>query len=316
MNCVFCQVKNCSQCKSSPFLGLDLDKDPFSEIELFRMPVEKKQEHTKELSFSGVQEKFGLAYNPETKKIVLQSKDAEYILKPEINAEGYRFGNFSVENEHISMRLTQRMGIESAKSCVIPLGGADLGYVTKRFDYNPSGGRYLKEDFGQLLKIRSESEAKYEKTVEDMGRKIDTDPYLNTAAAALKTELFRRVTANFILCNGDAHVKNYSIMKRGRYLFSPSYDVLNTIVHIPKGAETALPFLNDNTKVRGITRDDFTNLGSRLGLRERVYNGIISRLVVKMKDFEILIYRSAFGIKDEIKNIYIDSVTDRVNKLN
>ncbi len=313
MNCTFCEITNCTQCKSSPFFGLDLDEDSFSEIELFRIPAEKKQEHTKELSFSGVQEKFGLAYDPEAKKIVLQSKDAEYILKPEINAEGYRFGNFSVENEHISMRLAKRMGIESAKSCVVPLGGHDLGYVTKRFDYDPIRGRYLMEDFGQLLNIRSASEAKYEKTVEDMGRKIDTHPKLNTAAAALKTELFRRVAANFILCNGDAHVKNYSIMKKEKYTFSPSYDVLNTIVHIPGGADTAIPFLNDDTKIRGIIREDFNTLGSRIGLRERVYNGILSTLVSRMNDFVRLIYK--VPITDEIRNIYIDSVRDRIKRI-
>jgi len=313
MNCTFCEVKNCTQCKSSPFFGLDLVEDAFSEIELFRMSVEKKQEHTKELSFSGVQEKFGLSYDPEAKKIVLQSKDAQYMLKPEINAEGYRFDNFSVENEHISMRLAERMGIESAKSCVIPLGGHDLGYVTKRFDYDPNGGRYLKEDFGQLLKIRSASEAKYEKTVEDMGRKIDTDPMLMSAAVALKTELFRRVAANFILCNGDGHVKNFSIMKKERYTFSPSYDVLNTIVHIPGGADTAIPFLNDDTKTRGIIREDFNILGSRIGLRERVYNGILSTLISRMNDFVKPIHKLA--INKEIRNIYIDSISDRIKRI-
>lgn len=46
-------------------------------------------------------------------------------------------------------------------------------------------------------------------------------------------EFFRLLVFNYIYGNGDAHLKNFSIMKYGDdYRLAPAYDLLNTSIHI------------------------------------------------------------------------------------
>ena len=45
---------------------------------------------------------------------------------------------------------------------------------------------------------------------------------------------FSLVVFNFLFSNGDAHLKNYSLLESsiGDYLLSPAYDLINTKLHV------------------------------------------------------------------------------------
>ena len=47
---------------------------------------------------------------------------------------------------------------------------------------------------------------------------------------------------NFLFANGDAHLKNFSIIRRpdGSNTLSPAYDLINTLIHIPDDTIFAL----------------------------------------------------------------------------
>lgn len=52
-----------------------------------------------------------------------------------------------------------------------------------------------------------------------------------------KLRFFELVLFNFVYSNGDAHLKNFSLLeeKKGRFRLSPAYDLLNTHLHINDG---------------------------------------------------------------------------------
>lgn len=318
MRCVYCQVQKCIECRSSPFYRLALDDAPFSELVIREIPAQDLAQHTKDLSISGVQQKYSLVLEEDSGKLVMRNRDGQFILKPEINDFRFSHGSFSTENEHISMRLTARMKLNTALSCVIPLGGHDLGYVTKRFDYIQDGRKLQKEDFGQIMEIDATGQGKYDSTVEEMGRVLDQK---TGASLALKAELFRRVIANFILCNGDAHVKNYSLIQNridsDTRVFSPVYDVMNTTLHVPGETQSALGLIDDNRDQKtDFTKESFDTLASRLGLRDRIRDSTFRLLLSSMDGYEVSLFRDAPGLDSEIRNTYIDLVDERIRILN
>ena len=317
MRCGFCQIQKCSECKNSPFLGLPLDDEPFSELVIRKIPSSELAWFTKDLSISGVQQKYSLVFDKDSGKLLMKNQDGQFILKPEINDFRFNHSSFSVENEHISMRLTARMKINTAVSCVIPLGGHDLGYVAKRFDYADDGKKLLMEDFGQIMGIDSTGDGKYSPTVEEMGRALDQK---TGASLALKSELFRRVVANFILCNGDAHVKNYSLIQNriedNTMVFSPVYDVMNTAVHIPGENQSALGLVNDNREQKSnLEKKNFDILASRLGLRDKARDSTYESLLSSMEGYEVSLFRDASGIDAEVRNNFIDLINERIKML-
>ena len=315
MRCVYCQVLRCNACKISPFYGLDFDDAPFSELTIEAVPPEKRIELVKDLSISGVQQKYSLVFQEDSGKLIMRNRGGQFSLKPEIKDDRFVNSLFSVENEHISMRLTEKMGLNTALNCIVTLGGDDLGYVTKRFDYIDEDTSYLMGDFGQVMAIDATGIGKYNPTVEEMGRALDQRL---GASLVLKAELFRRVVANFILCNGDAHVKNYSLIQNRNdddtRVFSPVYDVMNTIIHIPGGRESALGLTNDTRDQKyGLTKESFDALASRLGLRIRARNSTYSTLLRRMDNYEVSLFKYYPGMNHEIRNQYIDLVDERLN---
>lgn len=49
-----------------------------------------------------------------------------------------------------------------------------------------------------------------------------------------KLKFFTLTVFNFVFCNGDAHLKNFSLLEdlQGKFKLSPAYDLLNTRLHV------------------------------------------------------------------------------------
>lgn len=47
-------------------------------------------------------------------------------------------------------------------------------------------------------------------------------------------KLYTLIVFNFVFSNGDAHLKNFSLIEipGGDYVLSPAYDLLNTRIHV------------------------------------------------------------------------------------
>lgn len=266
------------------------------------------------LSLSGAQYKFGLIldegnrlqYSPET----VQST---YILKP--RPVGYHLLNhdYCAANENLTMQMaSQIFGIETAANGLCFYEDGQPAYITRRFDIHAEG-KYAQEDFASLMGLSKDnggSDFKYKYgSYEECADVIRQ--YVKAATIDI-LRFFRIVLFNFITLNDDAHLKNFSLIKRdGEYRLSPAYDLINTSLQIYQPTLFALEnglfkegmHLSDT---RNITYKDFAELGRRIGLPEKLYMQEIIRFSAPSQDADKLIARSF--LSPDLQNSYRQSM--------
>ncbi len=156
----------------------------------------------------------------------LKGTPSTHIIKPEIED----FPD-SVLNEYFCMQLSSECDLNTAKSSILKLKDT-LFYVTTRYDRlveNDEVKRLHQEDFCQLLGV--DPSVKYES--EGGPNLIQCFKLLRELelTATDTIQFLDKVIFNFIIGNGDAHAKNFSILytDEGPRL-APSYDLLATVV--------------------------------------------------------------------------------------
>lgn len=77
-------------------------------------------------------------------------------------------------------------------------------------------------------------------------------------------EFLRRIVFAFLLGNGDAHGKNYSVLYRGRTVaLSPMYDIMSTAVYPEVSARMAMK-IDGEYAFKWITRAKFLRMAVKL----------------------------------------------------
>lgn len=208
-------------------------------------------------SISGVQPKILVTFN-KRKNVVIRDDDGEYILKPQI-VHPIFYPNVP-ENEQCCMDIAEEVGIDVPPHCLLSLKDKSLAYVVQRFDRN-KGEKIHQEDFFQVL----EKKEKYDGSVEQIGRKLKDI----SAVPGLDVQLFfERVVFYFLIGNGDAHFKNYSILHldEGKKRLSPAYDIVCSKL-VTQDDESALTI---NGKNNNLKREDFDKLAEYLNIPIKV----------------------------------------------
>ena len=195
-------------------------------------------------SISGVQPKLSVKLDKKQNMLIVVGAGGEYILKPQ-----QTFLRIP-ENEQCCMDLAQKLGIEVPLHCLLPLKDKSLAYVVKRFDRD-KGAKIQQEDFVQILGVND----KYTGSVEQVGRKLKD---ISSAPGYDVQLFFDRVVLNFILGNGDAHLKNYAILyKEGGIRLAPAYDIVCSRLVILNEDESAISI---HGKKNRLLREDFDRL--------------------------------------------------------
>ena len=129
-------------------------------------------------------------------------------------------------------------------------------------------------------------------TYEDVGNKLNPTDQIN---------FIRILIFNFLTGNGDVHLKNLSLLEStdGDMLLSPSYDLMNTKLHIndPKIAMNLFKEM-ERTKHNLLTTTydykigDFIKLGKRIGVRERILLSIEKEFRIAKADMLLLVKKS------------------------
>ncbi len=203
------------------------------------------------LSISGVQPKLSVKLDKKSNELIVVTEGGEYILKPQTST----FANIP-ENEQCCMDIASDLDIEIPFHCLISLKDESLAYVIKRFD-REKGIKIHQEDFAQIL----EQNDKYKGSVEQIGRRLKE---ISSAPGYDAQLLFERVVLNFILGNGDAHLKNYSISYKGENIrLTPAYDIVCSKLVIPKEEDSAITI---NSKKNNLKRSDFDKLADYLDI--------------------------------------------------
>jgi serine/threonine-protein kinase HipA len=222
-------------------------------------------------------------------------------------------------NEHLTMQIARQVfSIEVAENALVAFEGGEIAYIVRRFDVQPDGQRSLQEDFAQIAAKSEETQGKnykYDCSYEEIGDLIRR----HVAAYPVDLErYFKLVVFNYLVNNGDAHTKNFSLIRNeqtGEYNLTPAYDLLNTRLHLPDEAQTALELFKDDFETESYKAnafyayDDFVVFAQRLGLVEIRYKRILEQFIAEQEAVFSLIDCSM--LPDECKQLYTGHVKDR-----
>ena len=225
----------------------------------------KAQEMVGKLSISGVQAKLSMKLNRNNKELEIAAKDGEYILKPQNNT----FPNIP-QNENLCMNIASSLEIVVPSHSLIRLKDDSLAYIVKRFDRTKEK-KLHQEDFSQILGKKD----RYKGSLEEIGHKLREI----SEVPGLDLQLFfERALFFFIIGNGDAHLKNFSIIydEEKHIRLSPAYDIVSSKLVIPGEEEVALSM---NGKKNEINGKDFEQFAKTLKIRSTVsYKKILGKI--------------------------------------
>ncbi|MEN9882996.1 MAG: hypothetical protein RLZZ420_213 [Bacteroidota bacterium] len=314
MICLGCYKKidkkeYCLSCRKKLFDGkrvstmLEFDRPKAENMAIYN-------EHSKNMSISGVQLKYSLRLT--NNKLELCEKKGQYIIKPIPTADHLEMMEDAPENEHLTMQIaSQLFNIKTAHNALIYFKDNTPAYITKRFDVKGDGTKYLQEDFAQLTNRTKDTHGetyKYEGSYLEIGELVKK--HVPASMVAIE-RLFKIVLFNYIFSNGDAHLKNFSLIRNdfGEMELSPAYDLMSTIIHTPIEQDTALDlYQNDFESEYYATyghygKMDFIELAKKLDIVEVRYRRIINEFI----ENESIVY--AFIKNSSLSNKALDAYT-------
>lgn len=259
------------------------------------------------ISLSGAQSKYSVVVRNGQFQLTEAGELGTHILKPALSDFDNRAD--SPANEHLTMQIAERVfKIETPANALCFFRNGEAGYIIRRYDIAPDGTKIQQEDFASLAGISASTHGgDYKYTAlsyEEMGELIRE--YL----PAWKIEMvkfFDLVLFNFLFSNGDAHIKNFSVIMNpaGDYRLSPAYDLLDTHIHLPDDSIFALQkglFADGRTFTLGIGYKDFLEFGIALGIPERIVVRELDRFAADYPAIEAMV-RTSF-LSEDVKHAY------------
>ncbi len=284
--------------------------------------AEQFMENRKRISISGVQEKLSMLLEKNVLRLTKPGEHGSYILKP-IPGDLKKVDQVPA-NEHLTMQIARQVyGINTAENAMIFFQDLTPAYITKRFDLKSDKTKWGKEDFASLAAKTTDNagpDFKYDYSYEEAGL------LMQKFVPAWKIEIekyFVRVLFNYLFSNGDAHLKNFSLLETpaGDYMLSPAYDLVNTRIHVDD-ADFALEkglFADDYKspahKNRGhACKADFFEFGKRIGVNEKRIEKLMLPFIENQAFVGTLTDRSF--LKTPEKRAYLLMYNRRRNDLN
>lgn len=284
--------------KVSPILPYDFpnskDKQP-----IFRA----NQSH---ISISGFQEKYSLLLEGNALRLTNKDESGHYILKPISTLPKNEL--FAPANEHLTMQIAEQVfKIETASNALVFFKDGTPAYLTKRFDYDENGNKLAVEDFASLL---GKSPATNGEHYKYEGNYLEIFDALKRFAPAWKVEapkLFSLILFNYLFSNGDAHLKNFSLIetKQGDFKLSPAYDLLNTKIHIDDSNFALKDGLLPKSLTHGKILNQFLLLGEKAEIPQKTTTKIIKNLTSNEEKVIELINHSF--LSEKLKRNYLQS---------
>ena len=170
-------------------------------------------------AISGVQPKTLALLNEKGK---LDTK--EYIIK----TWGDEYQDLAL-NEYFCLKAVQKAGVKTAN---IKLSKNNKFLIVEKFTLKSDGTFYGFEEILSLMDKNKES--KYDGSYEQIAKIIYS---FSSDKKESMVAFYKTVVMNYLLKNGDAHLKNFGLLFDDDFkniFYSPVYDVVNTVVYIHK----------------------------------------------------------------------------------
>ncbi|HPR17780.1 MAG TPA: HipA domain-containing protein [Candidatus Cloacimonadota bacterium] len=266
---------------------------------------------------SGVQDKISLKLD--SNQLIPTQVKGEYILKP-VPAYVPEFQNDVPANEHLTMQIARQIfKIGTAENAIIPFQDGELAYLTKRFDRRNENKLHM-EDLCQLMEITPETHGenfKYESSYQEVGNTLKQ--FCDAPKIEIE-KLYKIIFFNYVFGNGDAHLKNFSLIEsvNDDFILSPAYDLINTYLHFPEESRMALDLFTDFEteffqKNGFYGRVDFLKLAEFYGIKsERAQRMINAFLTARNHVCEMI--KSSF-LSEPAQEKYLDIYADRMKAI-
>jgi serine/threonine-protein kinase HipA len=303
-------MKEIKNCPSTLAVGYDtyspaalkrlFDKQKVSHILPYE-PIEKSEDdaklfmdNKKRISISGVQSKYSMIVNHGVLTLTPEGEQGRYILKP--RPAEIKNPLECAANENLTMQIAEQVfKMETAANGLCFFQGGEMAYLTKRFDIAPDDRKYRIEDFASLADVTSENAGanfKYDYSYEEVAELIKK--YLPAWQVEL-LKYYRLILFNFLFSNGDAHLKNFSVINVGEndFRLTPAYDLLNTKIHVDD---------TDFALDKGLfktNRPEFFKGGKANGVSFKEF-GMLIELPEKMVDKELVTFTAKHPLIDEL----------------
>lgn len=311
----------CDKCRTTLFDGRKIPPLKFDKKEFYK----KRREFAERMSISGVQDKISLKFGS-TGELEPTVQDGTYILKPIPAAEDVNMPEDIVANEHISMHLSEKVfGIPTALSALIEFSDGEKAYITRRFDYSgeEKNGTLVKldqEDFASILDYTSDTNGKnykYESSYEECAKAIKK---FVPAYMLVIEDFYKRILFNYLIGNGDAHLKNFSLYRepgRTDWGLTPNYDLLYTRYHVPgEFGYMGLDLFEGDVETEAFsamayyTLQDFEQFADIVGIPQKRLEKIFDLFLKKTPDVFSMVNTSF--LSDEGKKQYLKNYLERL----
>jgi serine/threonine-protein kinase HipA len=186
----------------------------------------------------------------------------------------------AVENEFFFLTLANRVGLQTAGFELLTDRDGHHALQLERFDRLVLDGkttRLAMEDACQVLDLYPSQ--KYEVEFEAAATALIR---LCSAPAVAALTLVKQLAFSYLIGNGDAHAKNFSVLQEpsGEWRVSPAYDLLCTSYYEDK--KLALSVAGKHS---GLSRKDLLGFAESLGLPHRLTSKVIDDLLRKLAGF-------------------------------
>ncbi len=273
---------------------------PYESIDADVATIEASTQASGRISISGVQPKYAMVVDDGVLRFARQGEQGRYILKIAPIEPHIIERPWVPINEWLTMQIAEQVyGIPTAKNTLCYFRNGAVAYLTRRFDVQKDGTKWLQEDFASIANISKETNGpdyKYNSlSYAECGALIDKHV---SAAIVEKLKFFRIVVFNYLTCNDDAHLKNFSLMSPdGRdYRLTPAYDLLNTQLHLTNPHIFALSknlypgmILDDTHSVTGASFEEF---GRLLGLPAKLIEKELSEFRAEKPQVKEMVMKS------------------------
>jgi serine/threonine-protein kinase HipA len=253
------------------------------------------------MSISGVQPKLSVIHDQKKHQVFVVEREGLYILKPPTE----RFESIP-ENENLCMNIASSFGIEVPPHGLLPLMDGRLAYLVKRFDRLEDGSKLQQEDFQQLLQKDDKYDGSYER-IANFIKVHSSVPGLDLI------RLFERALLFYALGNGDAHLKNFSLLRSEEigYQLSPAYDIVNSRLALPEEQEEVC--LGLQGKKNRLSARNFFGLAEHFGLTRKQADNSLGRLHDLKSTIEAMIGGSL--LRSDLREGFLGIFRERMARL-
>jgi serine/threonine-protein kinase HipA len=219
-------------------------------------------------------------------------------------------------NEHLTMQIARQIfGIETAENALIFFKEGAPAYITKRFDIDIENNKLAQDDFSSLAERTPQTHGEHYKY---LGNYLGLFQILKEFVPAHKLEapkLLRVLMFNYLFSNGDAHIKNFSVLETpmGDYRLAPAYDLLNSRIHIEDRDFALEEGLLPKDLTTGKIATQFAILAQQAGIGDHIHKATLQLMLSHTMRIEKMI-ASSF-LNEKTKRNYWQSYQGRLKQL-